>query len=754
VRSRAEARYDVPGADVRRQARAQQEREREMRCVFRPGESTLLEKWDVLGAIALLYTAIVTPFDVAYLPEILDNPFMNGRFIANRVVDLYFAMDLCAQFFISVRPLPSDLDKNADAFDASGMTWIDDRRIIARRYLCSGNFVFDISTLLPSIFDMAFELSGASNSAAGNVTAIRMLRIFRFVKILRLTRLQRLRQRWAARFTIKHSTASLINCVMKLLMSAHWFACIISLSASMHVEATDTLWGPHAYAFCAAGEVITTEMEQAGYIFCPGLTVGNAYIASLTWSLMIITGTGGTDFYPSPYSIHESMLVLVLVLIGALLWTEVLATFCDVATNSDPEGVRFRQLLDDTTNFLELHELGTPLGRRVREFLYAKRECQQRLETTKVVRHLSPALQVEVIMETQKTFFSRVRFLRAAEEACCVQVALAMSSGVFAPGELAHLLHMYVLERGLAYYNGRIMIRGTMWGEQDVILPDGLVKYANLERARAMTYMEYNGISRDALLTVIERFPSTKARLRRTAIWIALSRHMVSSARMELRRRRMDGNAPARTGSDFLSYLHKAVVDEGDRMTKKALAADAVQEGTSPAPVRPGHGAGTEHGAGPASVRALETKISETRKVLERRLGAMERLAEERHAALTKLADERHAELTQLVRALSQTGVTAGSRRPHRSPERLRRDDPGTPDAASGSRTRRSATTRGQARGHCTDTESDAEFRCGSSSGASRRRAHLQQGGNEEDLQQGGNEEDLFVPSTTPQPWA
>ena len=50
----------------------------------------------------------------------------------------------------------------------------------------------------------------------------------------------------------------------------------------------------------------------------------------------------------------------------------------------------------------------------------------------------------------------------------------------------------------------------TCW--QDVILPDGLVKYAKLERARAMTYMEYNGISRDALLTVIDRFPSTKVR--------------------------------------------------------------------------------------------------------------------------------------------------------------------------------------------------------------------------------------------------
>ena len=35
---------------------------------------------------------------------------------------------------------------------------------------------------------------------------------------------------------------------------------------------------------------------------CDGLGVGSWYLAAFSWSLMVITGTGGTDFYPSSLS--------------------------------------------------------------------------------------------------------------------------------------------------------------------------------------------------------------------------------------------------------------------------------------------------------------------------------------------------------------------------------------------------------------------------------------------------------------------
>ena len=69
---------------------------------------------------------------------------------------------------------------------------------------------------------------------------------------------------------------------------------------------------------------------------------------------MVITGTGGTDNYPLASSIPETAFVTVLVFLGALLWTQVLALFCDVATNSNPAETLFRQTLDDLNTFVEV----------------------------------------------------------------------------------------------------------------------------------------------------------------------------------------------------------------------------------------------------------------------------------------------------------------------------------------------------------------------------------------------------------------
>ena len=62
-------------------------------------------------------------------------------------------------------------------------------------------------------------------------------------------------------------------------------------------------------------------------------------MGAFTWALMIVTGVGGTDYYPSRRSTPETCVVCALALGGAILWTQILADFCDVASNGDPEGV-------------------------------------------------------------------------------------------------------------------------------------------------------------------------------------------------------------------------------------------------------------------------------------------------------------------------------------------------------------------------------------------------------------------------------
>jgi hypothetical protein len=52
-----------------------------------------LQRWDIVTMLSLLFTAVVTPVEVAFLATAL-----NGLFVLNRLVDM---------IFIVVRALPS-----------------------------------------------------------------------------------------------------------------------------------------------------------------------------------------------------------------------------------------------------------------------------------------------------------------------------------------------------------------------------------------------------------------------------------------------------------------------------------------------------------------------------------------------------------------------------------------------------------------------------------------------------------------------
>ena len=51
-----------------------------------------------------------------------------------------------------------------------------------------------------------------------------------------------------------------------------------------------------------------------------------------------------------------------------------------------------------------------------------------------------------------------------SDEPCVVQIATTMSSRVYAPGELMPRRNLYVVERGVALYGGRVLSYGKVWG--------------------------------------------------------------------------------------------------------------------------------------------------------------------------------------------------------------------------------------------------------------------------------------------------
>ena len=62
-------------------------------------QSKFLGRWDVATALALLWTAFVTPFEVGFLSTVVD--YASPLFIINRLVDLVFIVDIILAFFLT-----------------------------------------------------------------------------------------------------------------------------------------------------------------------------------------------------------------------------------------------------------------------------------------------------------------------------------------------------------------------------------------------------------------------------------------------------------------------------------------------------------------------------------------------------------------------------------------------------------------------------------------------------------------------------
>ena len=60
-----------------------------------------MARWEALLAVALCFTAIITPYEVGFL-ELSTSP-LDGLFIVNRVVDVIFLIDLVLHFFLMAR---------------------------------------------------------------------------------------------------------------------------------------------------------------------------------------------------------------------------------------------------------------------------------------------------------------------------------------------------------------------------------------------------------------------------------------------------------------------------------------------------------------------------------------------------------------------------------------------------------------------------------------------------------------------------
>jgi len=345
----------------------------------------------------------------------------------------------------------------------------------------------------------------------------------------------------------------------------------MALEASLHDSPESTWLGSERYGYCKDPVVPSASMTpttSAGLSIhgCGGADPGSLYLGAFSWSLMVITGTGGTDYYPSSISQGETIIVMTLVLVGALIWTQVLAMFCDVATNADPGVVEFRQRLDSMNSYIRTNNLPAGMARRMREYLHQTQEMKLReFHAASVLPLLSDALQIEVVMHVNKHWLSRISFLKGAEDLILVRLAMLMTSRTFTTGEVAVKGYLYVVMRGIVLFGGRVLTAGMWWGD-DVLLYDE--SYFSPHSACAMSYVSALRISKQDLTSVISKFPAAQCKVRRFTILLAMRRHLINQARLVKESEGLTDSSikhlkfkGARLhGGDFIDRAHEAAV--------------------------------------------------------------------------------------------------------------------------------------------------------------------------------------------------
>ena len=290
---------------------------KESRFIVDPRTSRWLPYWDVTTSLMLLYTATLTPYEVAFLQP----PLAPGIIVMNRIVDVVFVADLALNFFLS---FPTDARQSAQ-----GAHWVRSHAAIVRHYL-AGWFAIDFLSCTTWVLDVV-ETGGD----ASQLKMLRVIRVLRLAKMLRLLRGMRLLQRWETRLRIDYGMLSLAQSMALVVIFAHWSACCWMLQVGF-VDHLDDTWLFHA-RYCieapsaapsaaslaalnaSAASPIALAREAralAGYSAPPPpgfegfvcLAPSAIYSAAFYWAVMTITSVGYGDIIATPRQPSEQVM--------------------------------------------------------------------------------------------------------------------------------------------------------------------------------------------------------------------------------------------------------------------------------------------------------------------------------------------------------------------------------------------------------------------------------------------------------------
>eukprot|EP00899_Mesostigma_viride_P002123 jgi/Mesvir1/11911/Mv00251-RA.1 len=436
--------------------------------------STFIRWWDVLTIPLLLFTATVTPYEVAFL----ETGWHSALFWINRAVDLAFILDIAINFRLAY-------------FDTEHSLWVRNPAMIRAKYL-KGSFLIDLISVLP------FDTVGlvASDQDMAKLKILRVLRIFRLTKLLRVVRTGRVFRRWESSLPINYALLKLLRFLVGTGLLSHWLACAWHLVKLL--EAKEENWVTRYFGDAA-------EDQDAASL----------YIASLYWSVVTIATVGYGDVVAM--TTMERLFLVLSILLGVSVFAYVVGSICGIITGMNEAEADFFTTMDSLNVLLKEAKIPRDVAQRVRSYFRYRRHWHDVAEWHSLLRKMSPALRREVAVFLSTPWTSSVAFFQGCPQAFLMELALKVQSEVFPPMEdiltADHpCTNMYIIKKGVVSTQDMILSAGKVFGE-GVLLGE-----RRCFSARSLTFVELYILSPSAAGPLLDQFPAVRQQLRKVLV--------------------------------------------------------------------------------------------------------------------------------------------------------------------------------------------------------------------------------------------
>ena len=191
--------------------------------------------------------------------------------------------------------------------------------------------------------------------------APQVMRVLRLIKLVRLLRASRLFRRWETKLAINYSRMNLLRSVFNVCYISHFFACVWGLMVALAELKVDTWANEFEYCTPVANLSLSHPAYATRHDYAPHDCVPDGpwalYSVSVYWAVMTITSIGYGDIHAADKNISEQVVNTFLMLAGAIIWGNLIGTFCGVVATMSPHTAEFNRRMDDLNRYVNMYNI-------------------------------------------------------------------------------------------------------------------------------------------------------------------------------------------------------------------------------------------------------------------------------------------------------------------------------------------------------------------------------------------------------------